>query len=73
MPKLVIRYNIDGEPCSKDEFELRKMNESKNETIDVCCVVCQERVCDYEEEPPHKDERDEAVCEYCWAEMATPL
>ena len=33
---------------------------------DVCCVGCGERVCGFTEEPPHKDERDEAVCDECW-------
>lgn len=33
---------------------------------DVCCVGCQERVCGFNEEPPHKDERGEAVCDECW-------
>ena len=36
------------------------------EDEDVCCVGCGERVCGFTEEPPHKDERDEAVCDDCW-------
>mgnify|MGYP003658080640 CR=1 FL=1 len=32
---------------------------------DVCCVGCNERVCSFNEEPPHKDSRDEAVCDEC--------
>ena len=32
---------------------------------DVCCVGCNERVCSFNEEPPHKDSRDEAVCNEC--------
>ena len=34
----------------------------------VCCVGCNEPVCRFEDEPPHKDQRDEAVCDDCWAE-----
>ena len=33
---------------------------------DVCCVRCGEFVCKYEDEPKHKDKRDEAVCDQCW-------
>ena len=35
------------------------------EEEDVCCVGCNERVCSFNEEPPHKDSRDEAVCDEC--------
>ena len=37
----------------------------KCEEEDVCCVGCNERVCSFNEEPPHKDSRDEAVCDEC--------
>ena len=40
--------------------------DSDEEEYDVCCVGCQERVCGFHEEPPHKDHRGEAVCEECW-------
>ena len=36
------------------------------EDEDVCCVGCGERVCGFTEEPPHKDRKDEAVCDDCW-------
>ena len=38
----------------------------EDEPEDVSCVGCGERVCGYEEEPPHKDSRDEAVCDDCY-------
>tara|TARA_R110000824_G_scaffold6730_1_gene31046 strand:+ start:222 stop:707 length:486 start_codon:yes stop_codon:yes gene_type:complete len=39
---------------------------SEDEDEDVCCVGCGERVCGFTEEPPHKDRKDEAVCDDCW-------
>jgi hypothetical protein len=42
------------------EFEKRKEEE------DVCCVGCGDRVCGFHEEPDHKDDRDEAVCNDCY-------
>ncbi len=33
---------------------------------EVVCVGCNEVVCKYSEEPPHKDERDEALCDECY-------
>tara|TARA_R110000772_G_scaffold114329_2_gene218713 strand:- start:113 stop:862 length:750 start_codon:yes stop_codon:yes gene_type:complete len=38
------------------------------EEDDVCCVGCGEFVCKYEDEPDHKDERDEAICDECYFE-----
>ena len=38
---------------------------TKEEEEDVCCVGCDEVVCKFSEEPPHKDSRGEAVCEEC--------
>ena len=32
----------------------------------IDCVGCGDRVCGFDEEPPHKDDRDEAVCDDCW-------
>ena len=32
----------------------------------VCCVGCGEVVCDFHDEPPHKDRKGEAVCDECW-------
>tara|TARA_R110002020_G_scaffold370266_1_gene581967 strand:+ start:191 stop:631 length:441 start_codon:yes stop_codon:yes gene_type:complete len=32
---------------------------------DVCCVGCGEFICKFNEEPNHKNDRDEAVCELC--------
>jgi len=40
--------------------------ECENEDEDVCCVGCGERVCGFTEEPPHKDRKDEAVCDDCY-------
>ena len=41
-------------------------DKSQKEEIEVCCVGCNIKVCGYDEEPPHKDSRDEAVCNDCW-------
>ena len=35
---------------------------------EVCCVGCSEEVCKFNEEPPHKNNRGEAVCDDCWVE-----
>ncbi len=35
----------------------------------VCCVACEVVVCNKADDPPYKDERDEAVCENCWVEL----
>ena len=43
--------------------------EDEDEHHDVCCVGCGEFVCYKEEEPDHKDERDEAICEDCYKEF----
>jgi hypothetical protein len=40
---------------------------------DVCCVGCNKILCKYDEEPPHKDSRDEAVCEDCWSECGNDV
>lgn len=45
---------------------LKPEEEWEDEPEDVSCVGCGERVCGYEEEPPHKDSRDEAVCDDCY-------
>ena len=37
----------------------------EEEEEDVCCVGCGEYVCKFNEEPNHKDDRDEAVCDEC--------
>jgi len=44
----------------------KKFNDTYEEDDDVCCVGCGERVCSFTEEPPHKDRKDEAVCDSCW-------
>ena len=40
----------------------------EEEEEDVCCVGCGEYVCKFNEEPNHKDDRDEAVCDECCGE-----
>ena len=37
---------------------------------DVCCVGCNVRVCGFDEEPPHKDNRDEAICNDCYETLS---
>lgn len=32
---------------------------------DIRCVACDEKVCAYYEEPPHKNNRDDAFCYEC--------
>ena len=46
--------------------KLNIINPEKND--DVCCAACNSKVCGYEEEPPHKDDRDEAMCCDCFNE-----
>tara|TARA_R110001606_G_scaffold2415_1_gene10556 strand:+ start:1285 stop:1845 length:561 start_codon:yes stop_codon:yes gene_type:complete len=48
-----------------DDIYDKKFGDSEEE---VCCVGCNIKVCGYDEEPPHKDNRDEAVCNDCWVE-----
>ena len=36
---------------------------------EVACVVCSEVACYDNEEPPHKDSRDEAVCMGCYMDL----
>ena len=50
----------------KDEQEYYKKNKQEEDGWDVCCVGCNERVCSFNEEPPHKDSRNEAVCDECY-------
>ena len=40
--------------------------DKQEEEEDVCCVGCGDRVCGFHEEPDHKDDRDEAVCNDCY-------
>jgi len=37
----------------------------KEEEEEVCCVGCGDRVCGFHEEPDHKNDRDEALCNDC--------
>lgn len=63
--------------CVCGEVNMTKLTDNMRDTCDecrgseceddVCCVGCGEKVCEYNEEPPHKDSRDEAVCEDCWS------
>ena len=57
----------EGKACGSCRHLCDK-EEEKEEEEDVCCVVCYIKVCGYDEEPPHKDSRDEAVCNDCWDE-----
>ena len=43
-----------------------RLREDAVEEEYVCCVGCGMSVCKFEEEPPHKDDRDEAVCVECY-------
>ena len=38
----------------------------EEEDEDVCCVGCGDRICGFHEEPDHKDDMDEAVCNDCY-------
>ena len=40
----------------------------EDEEEDVCCVGCNKKVCSFNEEPPNKDSRGEAVCDDCGEE-----
>ena len=51
-------WNLCGK-CHKTECE---------EDTDVCCVLCQEFVCKFNEDPKHKDTRDEAICDECFCD-----
>jgi len=53
---------VQGLPCLICS-KCSGMEEEEEE--DVCCVGCNEVVCKFSEEPPHKDSRGEAVCEEC--------
>jgi hypothetical protein len=50
----------------KEDGMLKPEEEEEDEPEDVFCVGCEVWVCGYEEEPPHKDSRDEAVCDDCY-------
>ena len=43
-----------------------RLREDAVEEEYVCCVGCGMSVCKFEEEPPHKDDRDEALCVECY-------
>jgi len=49
--------------CGNCDSECDLIERPKEE--DVCCVGCGIRICGFDEEPPFKDERDEAVCYEC--------
>lgn len=44
------------------------MATQQQEDTDVCCVLCQEFVCKFNEDPKHKDTRDEAICDECFCD-----
>jgi hypothetical protein len=50
----------DCKPIEEEEEEEEEM---------VQCVGCNIAVCKMEEEPPHKDDRGEAVCEDCYVDF----
>ena len=59
----------DTEPESDTDYDTDDLpSDSEEEEKDCCCVGCNIKVCGYDEEPPHKDSRDEAVCNDCWEE-----
>tara|TARA_R110002096_G_scaffold35695_1_gene100416 strand:+ start:642 stop:1205 length:564 start_codon:yes stop_codon:yes gene_type:complete len=51
----------------KNLAALDRIRKEREEEM-VCCVGCGEVVCKFSEEPPHKDDRDEAVCSECYGE-----
>tara|TARA_Y100001972_G_C7588987_1_gene295285 strand:+ start:130 stop:924 length:795 start_codon:yes stop_codon:yes gene_type:complete len=68
---------VDGRPSAEEWEETgiicvdcfdKKEGYDKDKEDPVCCVACGEEVCKFEEEPPHKDRKGEAVCEDCFAE-----
>ena len=48
--------------------DMCKYCNKKEAEDDVCCVGCGEVVCKFSEEPPHKDDREEAVCPDCFSQ-----
>ena len=60
-------WKLKGDDTAKDlDGELCITDDEDEDDYDVCCVGCGERVCDFTEEPPHKDRKGEAVCDDCW-------
>ena len=63
------RHFIEDEDNYKEGWVSTKCFEGEGCRTDwdyVCCVGCDEEVCNFGEEPPHKDKRGEAVCEDCY-------
>ena len=66
-----VDYVIDNikEKGWAGEYSIKQITYKKKEEEEeemVHCVGCNEPVCKFTEEPPHKDDRDEAVCEDCY-------
>ena len=51
----------------KKRLQVQEDDEEEEDTVH--CVGCGEFVCKFTEEPPYKDDRDEAVCEECYIEL----
>ena len=66
----MIDFTITQEEWEAQEEEC--LSDTEDDTEEVCCVGCNTKVCGYDEEPPHKDSRDEAVCNDCWEEVCEP-
>jgi hypothetical protein len=58
----LFHWNMCNDCFKKEQDE----DETDTEDEDVVCVGCNEFVCKFNDEPPHKDERDEALCEDCF-------
>jgi len=72
-----ISVDMKGKECRDEDLNdyiQRKITpELFEEEEKVCCVGCGIEVCGYDEEPPHKDSRDEAVCYECCEDDETTI
>ena len=70
------KYYEENKQLTFEEWYCSKLAEEKEvepKEEDVCCVGCGIEVCGYDEEPPHKDNRDEAVCYECCEDDETTI